>query len=153
MDSSNLPVIGWREWVSFPELAIPGIKAKVDTGARSSALHTHDYEVYEDDAGNQMVRFHLHPLRDRDDPELTCQAPVSNIRSVKDSGGHAEDRPFVQTIVRIGPYEWPIEISLTNRESMKFRMLLGRSAIAGKFTVEPEQSYLAGPKLNNVYDT
>lgn len=121
------------------------IKAKVDTGARSSALHTHDYEVFQRD-GADHVRFHLHPLRTSDSPELECVAPVSDYREVKDSGGHPERRPFIRTRAKIGDIEWDIDLSLTNREGMKFRMLLGRAALAENFIVHPSQSYLLGPK-------
>ncbi len=152
MPQSGLPQIGWREWISLPDLSVPAVKAKVDSGARSSALHTHDYEVYEE-SGLTMVRFHLHPLKDRENLELSCVAPVKEFREVRDSGGHAERRPFISTKAKIGDWEWEIELSLTNRESMKFRMLLGRSAIAGKFLIESSQSYLAGPVLHKIYDT
>lgn len=142
--TNSLPLIGWREWLSFPELGIPGVKAKIDTGARSSALHTHDHEVYEDDAGLSRVRFHLHPLKERDDIELACDAPVSGLREVKDSGGHVELRPFILVTAKLGSVEWPIEVSLTNRESMRFRMLLGRTAIRGRFIIDSGRSYLQG---------
>ncbi|MEM7010902.1 MAG: RimK/LysX family protein, partial [Verrucomicrobiota bacterium] len=72
---SALPTIGWREWVALPDLGIPGVRAKIDTGARSSALHTHDYDFFTD-GDMQMVRFHLHPLTETDDVELECVAPV-----------------------------------------------------------------------------
>lgn len=143
-NSAPLLVIGWREWVSFPDLAIPGVKAKVDTGARSSALHTHDYEIYETPGGEKRVRFHLHPLRNRDDVEVECDAPVTAVREVKDSGGHVELRPFLITTARLGSIEWPIELSLTNRESMRFRMLLGRTALRGRFVVDSGRSTLLG---------
>ncbi len=149
--SGDLPLIGWREWLSFPELGIPGVKAKIDTGARSSALHTHDYEIYEEAGGLSRVRFHLHPLRDRDDIELACDAPVSGVREVKDSGGHVELRPFILVTARLGAVEWPIEISLTNRESMRFRMLLGRTAIRGRFTIDVGRSYLQGRRRAGWY--
>ena len=105
-DSQNLPVIGWREWLSFPELGIPGLKAKIDTGARSSALHTHDYEIYEDPEGISRVRFHLHPLRGRADIELSCDAKVTGMREVKDSGGHIEHRPFITVAADLGGVVW-----------------------------------------------
>ena len=137
-------VVGWREWLSLPALGVPAIKAKIDTGARSSALHTHDYELFERD-GRQMVRFHLHPLR-RSDREYSCEAEVADLREVRDSGGHSEQRPFIATTARLGTFEWTIHLSLTNRESMKFRMLLGRQALAGCFVVDPVRSYLLGRK-------
>ncbi|MCB1063580.1 MAG: ATP-dependent zinc protease [Verrucomicrobiae bacterium] len=150
-DSQSLPVIGWREWLSFPELGIPGLKAKIDTGARSSALHTHDYEIYEDPEGISRVRFHLHPLRGRADIELSCDAKVTGMREVKDSGGHIEHRPFITVAADLGGVVWPIEISLTNRESMRFRMLLGRTAIRGNFLIDTGRSYLLGKSLARQY--
>ena len=140
-DKSNFPpIIGWREWLSLPDLGIPGIKAKVDTGARTSALHTHDYTLFERD-GAQWVKFHLHPLTKSSKIEFSCEAPVTDLRNVKDSGGHVENRPFIQTTAMIGIYQWKILLSLTNRENMKFRMLLGREAVAGDFLVDPAKSY------------
>ncbi len=150
-EATKLPTIGWREWLSFPDLGIPGVKAKIDTGARSSALHTHDYEIYESDNGEQRVRFHLHPLKDREDVELECDAPVTGMRVVKDSGGHAENRPFVTVVARLGEFEWPIELSLTNREGMRFRMLLGRTAVKGRFLIDTGRSYLLGRNLARRY--
>lgn len=101
----TLPNVGWREWVSFPELGILGVKAKIDTGAKSSALHTHDYEIYESPSGEQRVRFHLHPLRSRQWLELECDAAVTGLREVKDSGGRTELRPFITTALRLGDTE------------------------------------------------
>lgn len=151
MKPTKQVTIGWREWVSLPDIGVPGIKAKIDTGARSSALHTHDYEIFQ--RGNRdYVRFHLHPLTTTEEVELTCEAPVFEFRSVKDSGGHTENRPFVRTMAKLGSQEWLIDLSLTNREGMKFRMLLGRQAIAGRFIVSPESSYLGNPDLSTRYD-
>lgn len=150
-DGDTASTIGWREWLSLPKLRVPGIKAKIDTGARSSALHTHDYEIFEKN-GREYVRFHLHPLRRIDEILLTCEAPVSDYREVKDSGGHAERRPFVRTRARLGNVEWDVDLSLTNREGMKFRMLLGREALAERFLVNPSSSYLLGKSLIRRYD-
>ena len=148
--TESLPHIGWREWLSFPDLGIPGIKAKIDTGARTSALHTHDFEIYES-GGETRVRFHLHPLRNREDIELECDSLVTGVREVKDSGGHIEQRPFIRTAARLGGHDWEIELSLTNREKMRFRMLLGRTAIRGNFAVDPGRSCLASKRLNRAY--
>ncbi|MCB1079813.1 MAG: ATP-dependent zinc protease [Verrucomicrobiae bacterium] len=149
--SPDLPMIGWREWVSLPDLGIAGVKAKIDTGARSSALHTHDYELYETPSGERRVKFHLHPIRRRRWLELECDAPVTATREVKDSGGHVEVRPFITTTVNLGGREWVIDLSLTNRESMRFRMLLGRSALGGQFRIDPSRSYLLGKSLAGAY--
>ena len=148
--STDKSLIGWREWLALPDLGIPGIKAKIDTGARSSALHTHDYEVFQRD-GSDFVRFHLHPLVKMQKIELNCEAPLLGYRYVKDSGGHSQSRPFIQTRARIGEFEWEIVLSLTNRESMKFRMLLGREALAQNFNIDPSSSYLLGKSLRQAY--
>lgn len=143
-------VIGWREWLSLPDLGIPGIRAKIDTGARSSALHTHDYEVFQRD-GQEFVRFHLHPLPKRRRVELACEAPLLGYRNVKNSGGYSQNRPFIRTRACIGNFVWEIDLSLTNRENMKFRMLLGRAALAEHFMVESSASYRLGPSLLDAY--
>lgn len=146
----NRVLIGWREWLALPDLGIPGIKAKIDTGARSSALHTHDYTVEQVD-GTPWVTFHLHPLVHRPDVQLTCRAEVVAFREVKDSGGHVEKRPFVRTRAFMAGISWPVMLSLTNRESMKFRMLLGRTAMAGRFAVDAGLSYVVSRSLSQVY--
>lgn len=134
--------IGWREWCSLPELEIPNIKAKVDTGARTSALHAFFVEPYEEN-GRQMVRFGVHPIQKRVDIEIVCCCLIKDFRQVSDSGGHQEMRYVIETPVKLGDRIWPIEMTLTNRDSMKFRMLLGRTALPG-IIVEPSRSYLFG---------
>ncbi|NNE90047.1 MAG: ATP-dependent zinc protease [Verrucomicrobiales bacterium] len=146
-----MQTIGWREWVSIPDLGIAGIKAKIDTGARSSCLHTHDFEVYENEAGEERVRFHLHPLVRTNSIEVSCDWPVNNIREVKDSGGHVELRPFILVAVQLGENEWDVELSLSNREGMKFRMLLGRTALKERFIVDPTKSYRLSTSLAHKY--
>lgn len=143
-------VIGWREWISLPDLEIPGIKVKIDTGARTSALHTHDFEVFETPAG-QRVRFSVHPLPRTDRVLVHCEAEVLDFREVTDSGGRKEARPFIRTRARLGRREWPIDLSLTNRETMRFRMLLGRQALAEDFLVDPASSYLVSKSLRRSY--
>ncbi len=153
MKKTELVVIGWREWVALPDLEVPGIKAKVDTGARTSALHTAEHECFKDQNGQWQVRFQLHPIKNRSDCVIECQTPVQAFREVKDSGGHIEKRPFIETRVQLGKFEWPIQISLTNREQMKFRMLLGRTAIRRRFTVNAGRSYRQGKDLSHRYDS
>lgn len=134
--------IGWREWLALPMLQIPAIKAKIDTGARTSALHAFFVEPFERN-GIQMLRFGVHPLQKRLDLEIICEAPVKDYRAVSDSGGHREMRYVIETEVVLGDLKKRIEMTLTNRDNMKFRMLLGRTAMAG-MSVLPDRSYLTG---------
>jgi len=143
MSTQDLTMLGWREWLSLPELGIESIKAKVDTGARSSALHAFELDTFEEN-GVARVRFSIHPYQHDSDTVRTCVVDILDERSVTDSGGHQELRPVISTPVMIGDIRRDIEITLTNRETMKFRMLLGRTAMAGMFTVNPGQSYLLG---------
>ena len=143
--------LGWREWLALPELNIPAIKAKIDTGAKTSALHTFRIEPCRRD-GREFVRFWIHPLRTRTEVEIVCEAPVVDRRTVKDSGGHAEQRYVILTRVQAGERQWPAEITLTGRDDMLFRMLLGRTALVeGGFSVDPGTSFLLGRKLARAY--
>jgi len=141
----SLPLLGWREWVSLPDLGIEYIKAKVDTGARTSALHAFSTELYYE-KGVKWVRFSIHPWQKRTDIEQACSARVIDERMVSDSGGHRERRMVIATTVCLGGKCWPIEMTLTNRDNMQFRMLLGRTAISGQFAVHPGASYRMGKK-------
>jgi hypothetical protein len=136
-----LPIIGWREWVALPALGITEIKAKIDTGARSSALHAFDVEMYQDQ-GQRMVRFKVHPLQRDSICVVTAEVPLLEQRVVRDSGGHSQLRPVIETPVQLNGQTWPIELTLTNRDVMGFRMLLGRQAIRHRFLVDSGRSYL-----------
>lgn len=139
----KLPVIGWREWVALPELNVPLVECKVDTGARTSALHAFYLEPFEEN-GIQRVRFGLHPVQGDTDREIHCIADVHDERVVSDSGGHKESRYVIRTPVVLGNDIWPIEITLTNRDTMRFRMLLGRTAMSNNFIVDPALSRQMG---------
>lgn len=140
--SRGATFIGWREWVGLPDLGIGWIKAKIDTGARTSALHTFEMDVAHD-AGRKMARFGVHPFQRDTDTVHWCSAPVVDERSVRDSGGHREWRFVIETPVRLADREWPIEITLTARDTMLFRMLVGRTAMRS-IRVDPLASFLTG---------
>lgn len=138
-------VIGWREWVALPDLGITHVKAKIDTGARTSALHAFSLQPFQR-AGSAWVRFRVHPLQKLKHPVVSCEAEVVDRRWVRDSGGHKEFRHVIVSRVSLGGISWPIELTLTDRETMLFRMLLGRTALGGQFIVAPARSYLIGTK-------
>lgn len=152
-EQPNLPIIGWRERVSLPDLSVITVKAKIDTGARSSALHAFDIEVFKrgeetkgetkEQAQEQTyVRFKVHPSHRNRKKLITVEAKLLEMREIRNSGGTAESRPVIETIVSAGNQQWPIELTLTNRDVMGFPMLLGRQAIRQRFLVDSSQSYL-----------
>lgn len=145
-----MPIIGWREWIRFVDFDTRSIKAKVDTGARSSALHVTDLSEFEK-KGEQWVRFKVYPLQRSDKYETLAEAKVLDFRSVKSSSGKSEKRPVIIANIRQPGKKspvWPIELTLTNRDQMGFRMLLGREAMRNRFVVDPGLSYCGGkPKV------
>lgn len=144
-ESDKLLTFGWREWVSLPELGIKRIKAKVDTGARTSALHAFEVRPYSEN-GRDRVEFSMHPAQKDNDTVITCTADVIDKRKVTDSGGHKEERFVIRTALQIGEHQWPIEATLTARDDMLFRMLIGRTALKGHAQVNPARSYVVGKK-------
>lgn len=141
---SNSPItVGWREWVSLPDLNLPAVKAKFDTGARTSSLHTYFIEPYEDN-GKSMVRFGVYPLQRREDIEVICQAEVVDRRWTTDSGGGRENRYVIASTISMAGMDWPIELNLTSREDLRFRFLVGRTAMKDKVIVDPVRSYVLG---------
>ena len=143
-------LIGWKEWLVLPDLGIPALKVKIDTGARTSSLHTFSLEEFTSN-GQLMVRFGVHPSRKQTKVELFCEAPVVDQRLVKDSGGHTEMRYVIETNALLGTLPWPIKITLTNRDNMMFRMLLGRTALNDRFIIDPAKEYLTGRELEKTY--
>jgi len=142
-NTENKPIVGWREWVSLPDLKIPHIKAKLDTGARTSVLHTYFIEPLKG-YKQPRVRFGVHPLQRTNKREIICTAEISDERRIVDSGGHPEMRFIILTLLKMGDKAWPIELSLTNREQMRFRLLLGRTAMRESLTVDPALSFTLG---------
>lgn len=138
-----LDVIGWREWVGLPDLDIKTIKAKVDTGARSSSLHAFDLVEFERD-GAKFVRFKVHPVQRNSDELVVAEARILEYRKVRSSSGKATRRPVVITNVALLDQIWPVELTLANRDAMGFRMLLGREAFRGRFLVDAGRSYYGG---------
>ena len=138
-------IVGWREWVKLPDMKVLKIKAKLDTGARTSALHAFRVTPFTKD-GAAYVLFYIHPLQRRSKPETKCVALVIDYRTITDSGGKREERPVIRTVLKIGKSRYPIELTLTNRDQMGFRMLLGRQALRRRYLVDPSRSFVIRKK-------
>lgn len=136
-------VAGWREWVSLPDLDVPWIKAKLDTGARSSSIHATDIDVYDRDS-EHWVRFTAHPWQRSDADAVRADLPLVDERVVKSSTGHEEERLVVASTIRLMGIDVPAELTLTNRDSMGFRMLIGREALRGRVLIDAGHSYRSG---------
>ena len=137
----QLSVIGWREILSLPKLNVDRVKAKIDTGARTSALHAFHCEEFKLNH-KSMIRFQIHPLQHNNQKTIFAEAELLEYRKVRNSGGHAQVRPVIITTVELREYQWQVELTLTNRDVMGFRMLLGRQAVRGRFLVNPGKSFL-----------
>lgn len=143
---ADLPIVGWREWVKLPDFGVAAIKVKMDSGARSSALHAFNIEPFNRD-GRDWVRFEVHPIQRNNRIVVVAEAPLLEYRTVRSSGGHETRRPVVETSVILNGVTWPIELTLASRDAMGFRMLLGRQAIRGRFLVHAGRSFLTGIPL------
>ncbi|MSO73172.1 MAG: ATP-dependent zinc protease [Rhodospirillaceae bacterium] len=138
-------IIGWREWVRLPDLGIQRIKAKIDTGARTSALHAHKVAPFTKDSA-AYVRFTVHPIQRQRKPEIVCVALVIDERVITHSGGRSEHRYVIRTTMKLGKSRWPVELTLTNRDQMGFRMLIGRQALRRRYLVDPGRSFVVRKK-------
>lgn len=141
--AADCQIVGWREWVSLPALGVDAVKAKLDTGAKTSALHAWGEEVFEIDE-LPWIRFRAHPFQQDVETEVRCAAPLTDCRLVTNPGGTRERRHVITTMLEIGGKCWPIELTLTNRDAMGFRMLIGREAMRGRLIVDPKASYRTG---------
>ena len=138
-----LAIVGWREWVALPDLCIPFIKSKVDTGAKSSSLHAIEIETYTKD-DTEYVRFVVPPYQRSDRGAVTCDVPLHDRRVVRSSSGEAAERYVIQTVVRWKGRAWLVDVTLADRTKMAFRMLLGRETLRGRVLVDSDQSFCGG---------
>ncbi|MFD4422512.1 ATP-dependent zinc protease [Agromyces sp. NPDC058484] len=136
-------IVGWREWVTLPGVGVPWIKAKLDTGARTSSLHAFDLEEIGTDA-SPVVRFGIRPWQNSSEDTVVVECPVHDRRSVRSSSGHAEERVVVLLDVMLQGRTVSAEVTLTNRDEMGFRMLIGREALRRGFVVDASRSFVAG---------
>ena len=147
----NKIVVGSEEWCNLPQLNIPAIKARIDSGARTSALHAVNITPFTKN-GESWISFDVHPLQDDGRTTINCEAPVLGKRRVKSSSGVSETRFVIESVLAVADEAWTIEITLTNRDSMGYRMLLGRQAMAGRIVVDPEASFLLGEMTPQMLD-
>ncbi|MFJ2369933.1 ATP-dependent zinc protease [Microbacterium sp. NPDC087665] len=141
--SHSNTLTGWREWVSLPDLGVDWLKAKIDTGARTSSLHAFDIEEFERD-GESWVRFRVKPWQDSQEDAVVVESPIHDRRAVRSSSGHAQQRIVVELLIRLVDREVLAEVTLSNRDEMGFRMLIGREALRRGFIVDPARSFLGG---------
>lgn len=141
-------MIGWREWVALPCLGIPRVKAKIDTGARSSSLHAFGVEEFERD-GLKLLRFRVHPLQRNRSFSISCESELLEWRRVRSSTGVEESRPVILTDAELLGHRWSIELTLSRRDEMGFRMLLGRQAVRRRFIIDPGSSFKGGRRSSS----
>lgn len=143
MSDKKKIVIGWQEIISLPQLDIPAIEVKIDTGAKTSSLHAENIKFF-NKGGKEYITFDVHPIQKHKEVTIKCQAPIIEKRDVKSSSGCQENRPMIKTNMKIGDYVFEIDLNLTKRDYMKSRMLLGRDAMKGNIIIDPEHKYLHG---------
>jgi ribosomal protein S6--L-glutamate ligase len=152
---SDKILIGWKEWCNLPELGIPLLKAKIDTGAKTSAIHAFNIQRFVK-AHKHYVKFSVHPLQGSNAATITSTAPIIDERSVMSSNGHKEDRLVISTPLVLGSETWDIEITLSNRDPLRFRMLLGREALSNRVIIDPHRAFCLGEvtrkELRLLYD-
>lgn len=136
-------IIGWQEWIQLPKLHLPAIKCKIDTGAKTAALHADNIEVFSRQ-GERFVHFTVHPLQKNTKIAVSCSAKVIDERTITSSTGGKEHRYIIKTPITLGHLKWEIELSLSNRDSMTFRMLLGRDALRYLFIIDPQKTLCQG---------
>lgn len=141
-------IIGWREWCALPELNLPGVQAKIDTGAKTSSLHA--FNVRASDRGNDWIVFSVHPVQRRRRPVIRCEARCIDLRAVTSSNGKTEERPVIETTMSLGGRSFLSEITLTNRDEMGFRMLIGRESLKKRFLVDPALSHCCGDRDESI---
>lgn len=146
--------MGWREWVGLPDLGVDAIKAKVDTGAATSSLHAWEVEeLTPSSEGDRRVHFVVHPVQRDTRVQVVTTAPLVGWRKVRSSNGQVEERPVVSTTLALGPHRVVADVTLTRRDEMGFRMLLGRAALRRRFLVDPGRSFLTGSRGRPPDDT
>jgi len=150
MDTQPPFIVGFEEWVGLPELGLPSLKAKLDTGAKTSALHAVNIEPF-CEGGMEKVRFKVHPVPRRPAIEIACVARLVDERPVTSSNGERELRYVIATVLEIGVERWPIELTLTNREGMRYRMLIGRQGMRAGMLIEPTASFRQPRRSHKVY--
>jgi ribosomal protein S6--L-glutamate ligase len=153
--SKTKMLVGWHEWCSLPTLGIPAIKAKIDTGAKTSSLHAFDIKTSQTDHHNR-VHFSIHPIQGNKKIVTLCNAPIVDERYIMSSSGHKELRCVIKTLLKLGDLSWEIELTLSDRDPLRFRMLLGREALKTNVIINPSRSLCQGkvtkPELRALYN-